>query len=337
VCDAEVILSTISASVLELLVGFDVDSCAFAYTLDEGKVYTTPRGLRALRTSCNVIDTTRSSPTYFPRLEKYVQRGFAIACPGLVRENISKQLLRSSYVYFLGSDILLKTGSEHRTAHSKTLPNPTKTSMSDPSTIRVHAAAVQKGRIVIGLPRILVLDMGLARVVGPPGCFPLSLGQGDYEILWGVQEKELRALPRTDALDPDAEPDYSPVLAHVFDALSQITDEDLLRAETEDGWCSGGVMKRITASLKRSSNQAYKAAKLSMDAKLSRGERMLFLWDLISTEAPWSALRFVLDAQRAPHYASCDFEKVYGVKRRLEFKRLQKKEAPSFNIWEGVY
>ena len=96
-------------------------------------------------------------------------------------------------------------------------------------------------------------------------------------------------------------------------------------------------MKRITASLKRSSNQAYKSAKLSMDAKLSRGERMLFLWDLISTEAPWSALRFVLDGQRPPHYASCDFEKVYGLKRRLEFKPLQKKEAFCLDLWEGVY
>ena len=76
----EVITGVIN-NIQDLLVNFDCDSCCFAYSLDEHRVYTTPRGLRALRTGVNVLDTNVASPCYMRRLEKYADRGCATKFP----------------------------------------------------------------------------------------------------------------------------------------------------------------------------------------------------------------------------------------------------------------
>ncbi len=67
---AEVITGVIS-SPLALLCDFDCDSCCFAYMMDDNKVYTTPRGLRALRHGVNILDTAFSSHLYCRRSSLY--------------------------------------------------------------------------------------------------------------------------------------------------------------------------------------------------------------------------------------------------------------------------
>jgi hypothetical protein len=70
-------------SVNEVLAGFDIDSCCFAYN---GKDYlTTNRGLFTLQHGINCVDLTRRSPTYEMRLIKYARRGFSIYVPGFSR------------------------------------------------------------------------------------------------------------------------------------------------------------------------------------------------------------------------------------------------------------
>ncbi len=55
-------------SIAELLLGFDVDSACFAYSVDENKIYSTRRGMRALRHGgVNVVDTRFASPCYWRR------------------------------------------------------------------------------------------------------------------------------------------------------------------------------------------------------------------------------------------------------------------------------
>jgi hypothetical protein len=68
-------------SVAQILLGFDLDCCALAY--NGADVVSLPRGLRALQTRQNIVDTTRQSTTYEARLYKYARRGFAVAVPGL--------------------------------------------------------------------------------------------------------------------------------------------------------------------------------------------------------------------------------------------------------------
>jgi len=63
------VITGVIDSILGLLLDFDCDSCCFAYSLDDQRVYTTKRGLRALRTGVNVLDSRFMSPCYFRRLE----------------------------------------------------------------------------------------------------------------------------------------------------------------------------------------------------------------------------------------------------------------------------
>ncbi len=46
------------------------------------------RFVRAFETKTNTVDPTRQSPTYIRRLIKYFNRGFGIAIPGFIKENI---------------------------------------------------------------------------------------------------------------------------------------------------------------------------------------------------------------------------------------------------------
>ena len=76
------IVLTVYASIKELLLNFDVDSCCFAYSPKDQKVWTTERGLRSLEFGANLADSAHDSLTYTRRLEKYQTRGVKIAIPG---------------------------------------------------------------------------------------------------------------------------------------------------------------------------------------------------------------------------------------------------------------
>lgn len=75
------VINRVYMSPVEVVTGFDLDSCCF--WIQEGVVYTTPRGLHALVNRVNVFDEGRMSTTYAERLVKYVERGFRILVPGL--------------------------------------------------------------------------------------------------------------------------------------------------------------------------------------------------------------------------------------------------------------
>ena len=74
------------ASPYEVLAGFDVDACTFAY--DGTNVWTSPRGHHALVSGYNTIDVTRRSPSYEMRLAKYSKRGFGVAVPVCTKKAI---------------------------------------------------------------------------------------------------------------------------------------------------------------------------------------------------------------------------------------------------------
>lgn len=75
------VINRVYMSPVEVVTGFDLDSCCF--WIQEGVVYTTPRGLHALVNRINVFDEGRMSTTYAERLVKYTERGFRILVPGL--------------------------------------------------------------------------------------------------------------------------------------------------------------------------------------------------------------------------------------------------------------
>ena len=63
----------------EVLMGFDVDSCAAGY--DGSNVVVPPRTVMAIMTQSNTVDMSRRSPSYEMRLSKYANRGFEVIMP----------------------------------------------------------------------------------------------------------------------------------------------------------------------------------------------------------------------------------------------------------------
>ncbi|KAI8809061.1 hypothetical protein BJ742DRAFT_891106 [Cladochytrium replicatum] len=82
------IIFRLFASPAEVLMGFDVDSCAFGF--DGSKVWALPRALRALTRKYNLVDMTRRSASYEYRLMKYGKRGFAVATPDVDASRVKR-------------------------------------------------------------------------------------------------------------------------------------------------------------------------------------------------------------------------------------------------------
>jgi len=86
----------------EVLLGFDIDSCAIAY--DGKNILLSKRCEHALITHTNIVDFTRMSPTYEYRLYKYTLKGFDVYIPNL---DISRLITHPDHV-------ALKTNCEVR-------------------------------------------------------------------------------------------------------------------------------------------------------------------------------------------------------------------------------
>lgn len=78
------------SSPLEVLTGFDVDSCAVGF--DGNQVWMAQRCHSALVNQRNPVNLTRRSPTYEMRLAKYAQRGFEVPVPELQKDRIDPAL-----------------------------------------------------------------------------------------------------------------------------------------------------------------------------------------------------------------------------------------------------
>ena len=103
----QVVLTTYG-SPLELLKDFDVDCCCFAFIPSDEKVVATSRGVRAVRHSTNICDSSFDSAVYCRRLEKYDMRGYAIGVPGFEPHRLPERLRASTYAYHGHHDVLTR-------------------------------------------------------------------------------------------------------------------------------------------------------------------------------------------------------------------------------------
>jgi hypothetical protein len=71
----------LNPSIERVLLNFDIDVCCVAF--DGERLWTTPRGLAALRSGINLGDPERQSTTFDRRAAKYCRRGYRLAFPGL--------------------------------------------------------------------------------------------------------------------------------------------------------------------------------------------------------------------------------------------------------------
>ena len=78
----------------EVLMGFDIDSVCVGF--DGKRVWALPRAQRAINKGYNLVDMSRRSLTYEPRLFKYSKRGFAVAIPGFDRNRVDPNLFKKN-------------------------------------------------------------------------------------------------------------------------------------------------------------------------------------------------------------------------------------------------
>ena len=277
--------------------------------------------------------------------------------PGLLPERVSSEILKASYVLLEKHDLLLKLG------HCENAQEKEVTFQSDPFTprfdkIRIKARFCQHACAVTGLTRLIVLDRGLARSVRSPEtwkcerhsklfcegafltgacCAPISKGTpGEYWICWGVHDTH-----PPPSNDGEVEGGYEATpLAQIHMMLDKLHAQDALADTTsEEGWFRGGVMQRISCSMKRDTLDATRVALTAHQARAAKGNHLHFVWDVVSTEAAFDSLRYTLDAARPP---LCDrpddfFTKAYGMPRRLSFTPQQKRVPLEADMFEGIY
>eukprot|EP00930_Biecheleria_cincta_P036665 TRINITY_DN25130_c0_g2_i1.p1 TRINITY_DN25130_c0_g2~~TRINITY_DN25130_c0_g2_i1.p1 ORF type:complete len:1765 (-),score=415.36 TRINITY_DN25130_c0_g2_i1:94-5325(-) len=79
----------------EILMGFDVDSCACGF--DGKKVVACQRTAMAFSSQANTLDMSRRSPSYEMRLSKYASRGFEVVLPSLLRDRVDPFLYEKRF------------------------------------------------------------------------------------------------------------------------------------------------------------------------------------------------------------------------------------------------
>ena len=68
------------------------------------------------------------------------------------------------------------------------------------------------------------------------------------------------------------------------------------------------------------------------------GKPLHFVYDIVGVETKWTDLKYVLDAAaRPPLKDGPNFEKVYGITRKLTFDNKSKRRPAASNIFENVY
>ena len=96
-------------------------------------------------------------------------------------------------------------------------------------------------------------------------------------------------------------------------------------------------MERLTKHMNRNDHvNALHAVSEHAYFQKRVGKRILFVYDVISCDADFSSLRFVVDAVRPPE-TNARFEQLYGIPRLLKFERAIDRPSVPVDFWRGIY
>jgi len=203
-----------------------VDACCFAVDLDARRLWTTPRGLRAVRYGVCFVDTLFHGPAYVPRLEKYSKRGCAIYVPGYNSSRVADRIRTSTYVYSRTHDLLLRIkGAPEFVDATKEIhiDVPLPEGVAHRVTL-MNVSSTVAAQQVKGFERLVVQDVtqvvlhrvessylfftdGASYSNPERTCTPVPMGgcsSGEYKILWG-RHPAPPPIPPPVELDSDAE------------------------------------------------------------------------------------------------------------------------------------
>jgi len=358
------VITTLYTSPLELLLGFDIDSCCFAFVATDNKVVCTPRGQRALQHSVNVADTAHAGPNYCRRLEKYADRGFAIAVPGYLPARALKHLRNSEYILLRKYDLLLKV--EPRVPHNKEIEISVQQydgfQAELPETAKLNVNATQNGSSVRNMARLVVLGSknGVRAVETPElqfcdhcnlhsaedarmsgACVPVGGGsRGKYMLLWGASIQEI------EESDMDNKEYEQTPLAHAYALLDKHFRHELETSDetpqNDDAMWIGGAMYRLAGAMAKRDpcSVATQLATEHQACRINSSESLLFVYDFCMCNSLFESLRFVRNAGRPPLKTNLDdehFMKIYGLQAKLSFEPHRLHEPVTMDWWEDVY
>ncbi len=273
----------------------------------------------------------------------------------MAEDRVSKELLEAAYVYIAKHDLLLRVGPCETPLGLIEMAYQSDPLAAKVETIKFRARARQRATAIHGLARVIVLSRGLARLAASPNkwlcqqhkkvvcdgsgaCVPLGTGvPGEYTLLWGVQEPAVDATVNVDVEEDQTEGYEMCPLASIHSVLEKIHRQDVNADPTppDDGWWRGGIMERMSQSTARA---AYTAALENHTARASTGSPLRFVWDMVTAEAQFASLKYVLDAAWRPPLRDCaDFERKYGISRHLRFTRASRRAPFVMDVFEGVY
>ena len=319
----QVILS-LNESALQILSGFDIDSCCFAYIPGKG-VFASPRGMRALRYGVNVFDSDSETPTYCPRLEKWDGRGYAIALPGLVYEKISQRMRGSTFFTLPSGDVILR-------ADRPNVSSLQVSAGSGPST--VSEAVTERCRVLAGFERLVAKKIGKTTSLAKEHCTPIVFRQNAI-LVWGG------LAPITqDHDEQEAEYSATPIenVQSLLRSVSARTADNGGEQGSEFQWWLGGAFCR---SSKKPVVRALNQIDADVYRRIAARSTLHFVYDLVDIGTAFNDLKFTLNAGHSPLRDLPDelFEDTFGLSKTLSFRMASKKRVAQSqtDLWSVLY
>ena len=198
-------------------------------------------------------------------------------------------------------------------------------------------SALQCCTAIRGFERLVALKYGKILVcrggTGSSPCAPVKVRAGRYLLLWGGRAAGQEAVGDGDDGECSASPQAAVHALLRENAKHEIGSRSVPQAEFE-WWVGGAFDKLAHMPLK----ECVRAVRETTAARLYCAAPLLFVYDIVTPETPFSELKYVLDAARRPLEDTPHFRETYGLEARLRFKRAEEHRAPRCeDWWSAVY
>ena len=129
-------------------------------------------------------------------------------------------------------------------------------------------------------------------------------------------------------------------LQRAYDLFQRLLEQELLADSA--GHIDSGVVARITPRVGLQNGEvAAEMCRIRWDRAIAANERISFVWDLVdSAKADFDALSIIWDAGKIPTLKTSnddEFEKIYGIPKKLECKELPPRQPVESDWLSSVY
>ena len=156
-------------------------------------------------------------------------------------------------------------------------------------------------------------------------------------LLWGIEAEDEEESDE-EIMDEDIEGYQICPIAKAYSLLERHFKYHPCNSEPNDGWYKGGIMEKLIKKIAHSNaNGVYETALAYNTTQALVGKPLHFVYDIVGVETKWTDLKYVLNAVRPPMKDGPDFEKVYGITRKLTLDNKSKRSPVVSNIFENVY